>query len=244
MTNKKYNFDDKFSIKNKLTGNGFINDVTNKKLILKKPVTGDKQVIAQFCITDLTWNDSNKDIDKITISSASGSNDYDLSSNATAVKNRIFKEAYPNGGQVLPSSLDKKFMTFGVNDLLYEFIQLVVMKIQDNTLPVGLETVTLSVSAADTAELVNGCITITAKDESNTAIKGLDIVGTIGDEIEIDGTTDDNGQVSTQVTTAGEYTVTAGSEATTEYKSATVTETVTVTDVQVVENNEGEGGTE
>ena len=242
MTTKKYNFDDKFSIKNKLTGNGFINDIAGKRIILKKPITGDKQVIANFCITDLVWNDSNKDIDKITFLSASGSNEYDLSSNATAVKNRIFKESYPNGGAILPSTLDKKFMTFGVNDLLYEFITLVVMKIQDGTLPVGLETVTLTVSATDTAELVNGCITITAKDESNTAIKGLNIAGTIGEDIEIEGTTDNNGQVSTQITSAGEYEVSAESEATTEYKGATVTGTITVTNVPNEDN--GDGGTE
>ena len=235
MTDEKYNFDDTFSVRNKLTGNSFVNDVQGKKIVLKEPVTGKRKNIASFCVTDLVWDNSNKDISKIRLegSTAGSGVEYTLASNHAALKNRIFKECLPSGTPgFVPSSPDKKFMHFGVNSYLYEFISLLVYGIQNETLPLGKETVTLAITSADTAEFENGSIIVTATDESSTAIAGLDITGSIGDDIEIDGTTDSNGQVTTTVTTAGTYDVVAESEETTSYKKGTVTKSVTVTAVE------------
>lgn len=227
MTDVKYNFDETFTVKNKLTGNSYVNDVDKKKIFFKQPLTGARKLVAEFCVTDLVWNDSNKDIDKITLN-GSASTEYTLSSNHAALKNRIFKEAYPSGIGFPASSPDKKFMHFGVNEALYEFISCVVRGIQAGTLPVGKETVTLAITATDTETLTNGTIVVTAKDESNTAVQGLKITGTAGEE-EIDGTTDSSGQVSLTVEAAGTYAVSVASAATDAYKAATKTGSVTVT---------------
>lgn len=232
LASVKYNFDDNFTVKNKLTGNSFVNDVEKNKIYLKQAVTGAKKVIADFCITDLVWDSSNKDITSIKLVNSDASTDYTLASNHAALKNRLFKECYPspNGNPVI-SSPDKKFMYFGVNGLLYEFICMIVRKIQDDTLPVGLETVTLAITSSDTASFTNGTVTITATDESSTAVQGLDITGTIG-EVEVEGTTDASGQVSVTLDAAGTYAVSVESAATTAYKAATKTGSVTVTAIE------------
>ena len=231
MTDVKYNFDKTFSVRNKLTGNAFVNDVSKKKIYLKAPVTGAKKLIADFCVTDLVWNDSNKDIDKITLA-GSATTEYTLSSNHAALKNRIFKEANPCGIGFPPASPDKKFMHFGVNMYLYEFIGLLVKGIQDETIDVGLEDVTLTITSSDTEDFTNGTLVITAKDESNTAIEGLEITGTAG-EAEIEGTTNSNGQITHTFTEAGEFDVSVNSAETDAYHSATKTGKVTVTAVVV-----------
>lgn len=230
MTDVKYNIDDTFTVHNKLTGNTYINDVTAKKIYIKAPISGKRKVVAKFYISDLVWNDSSKDIDKITLG-GSASTEYTLNTNAAALKNRIIAEAYPSGGFVPGSSPDKKYQQFGVNEYLYEFIQLVVKAILDESLPVGTETVTLSISSSDTASFTNGTVTITAKDESNTAIQGLTIKGKIG-TTNVNGTTDSSGQVSTTLTEAGTYAISVESTATTAYKAASKTGSVTVTAIE------------
>lgn len=232
MTDVKYNIDEKFTVRNKLTGNSYVNDVSAKKIYVKAPLTGARKVVANFCITDMVWNDSSKDIDKITLN-GSASTEYTLNTNAAALKNRIIAEAYPsdNAGFIPGSSPDKKYMQFGVNSYLYEFILLVVKAIQDNTLPVGTETVTLAITSADTASFTNGTVTITAKDESNTAIQGLTIKGKVGTTT-VNGTTDSSGQVSVTLEAAGTYAVEVESVATTAYKAATKTGSVTVTAIE------------
>ena len=230
MTDVKYNIDDTFTVINKLTGNKYINDVTAKKIYIKAPITGAKKTVANFCISDMVWNDSSKDIDKITLN-GSASTEYTLNTNAGALKNRIVAEAYPSECGFMPgSSPDKKYMQFGVNGYLYEFIQLVVRAIVDDTLPVGTETVTLAITSSDTASFTNGTVTITAKDESNTAIQGLTIKGKVG-TTNVNGTTDSSGQVSVTLEAAGTYAVSVESVATTAYKAATKTGSVTVTEI-------------
>lgn len=235
MTETRYNFDEKFSLRNKVTGVTFVNDISKKKIFRREPHSGIQKTIADFCITDLLWNDSNKDIDKISLKSGAGTNEYVLASNSAALKNRLFKEAYVTGGAVLPSSVDKKFMHFAVNNALYEFILLIVRAINNEGIPAGLTDVTLSISSSDTETLNNGTIIITAKDEDNTAIQGLEITGTAGDDIEIDGTTDSNGQVSVTLEAAGTYAVSVESEATSTYKAATKTGSVTATEIAAAE---------
>lgn len=228
MATVKYNFDETFTIKNKITGNKFVNNITDKKIYLVKAGTGKKSLLADFCITDLVWNDSNKDIDNVKLNGTGGATDYAIGSNATALKNRIFKESFIGSGQVLPSSTDKKFQQFAVNDLLYEMILTIVYKIQDNSLPVGTENVTLTITSSDTASFTNGTVTVTATDESSTAVQGLKITGSIG-ETAVSGTTDSSGQVSTTLTSAGTFAISVESEATTAYKAASKTGSVTVT---------------
>lgn len=241
MADEKYNFDTTFSLRNKLTGNSFVNDVQGKKIVLKEPVTGKRKNIASFCVTDLVWDNSNKDITKIRLegSTAGSGVEYTLASNHAALKNRIFKECLPSSVPgFVPGSPDKKFMHFGVNSYLYEFITLIVYAVQNGTLPTGKETVSLAITAEDTQEFTNGTIIVTATDESSTAISGLEISGTVGDDIEISGTTDANGQVSTTVTEAGTYEVEAVSVETDEYKAGTTSETITVTEIVVEDGQE------
>lgn len=226
----RYNFDDKFTLRNKVTGCSFVNDVVKKKIYCRAPYTGKISVLADFCITDLVWNDSNKDIDKITLTSGAGSTEYNLSSNHGALKNRIFKESFVTGGQ-LPSSPDKKFMHFAVNDKLYEFILLIVRTIQNDGLNPGLTDVSLTITSSDTETLTNGTVIITAKDEDNTVIEGLKITGTIG-ETEVDGTTNSSGQVTVTLEAAGTYDIEVNSASTTVYKSASKTGSVTVTTIE------------
>ena len=40
----------------------FVNDISKKKIFRREPHSGIQKTIADFCITDLLWNDSNKDI--------------------------------------------------------------------------------------------------------------------------------------------------------------------------------------
>lgn len=232
MTDVKYNIDEKFTVRNKLTGNSYVNDVSAKKIYVKAPLTGARKVVANFCITDMVWNDSSKDIDKITLN-GSASTEYTLNTNAAALKNRIIAEAYPsdNAGFIPGSSPDKKYMQFGVNSYLYEFILLVVKAIQDNTLPVGTETVTLAITSSDTASFTNGTVIVTATDESSTAIEGLTIKGKIGTTT-VNGTTNSSGQVSTTLEAAGTYAIEVESVATTAYKAASKTGSVTVTAIE------------
>ena len=222
----KYNFDDKFSVKNNLTGNVFINDITNQRIYVKNNYK--KQMLAEFCITDLTWNDSNKDIDKIVLD-GSARTEYTLASNHAALKNRLFKECLVSPG-VSVDSPSKKFMHFSVNSLLYEFICVIVRKIQKDTLPKGLETVTLAITSSDTETLTNGTVIITATDEDSTAIQGLDITGTVG-ETEVTGKTNSSGQVSVTLEAAGKYDISVASAATSAYKAATKTGSVTATEI-------------
>ena len=77
---------------------------------------------------------------------------------------------------------------------------------------------------------------ITATDEDGNAVQGLKLSGTIG-ETEITGTTDSSGQVSETLTSAGTFAISVETEATTNYKAATKTGSVTVTAIQ-------QGGTE
>lgn len=230
----KFNFDESFKIRNKLTGNTIENDVERKKIFLKKQAT--RMLIADFCITDITWNTSNKDIDSITLDGTSGSTAYTLASNATALKNRIFKEAVPNGKeQAMAGTLDKKFMNFAVNNYLYEFILLIVRNAQNDTLPVGKETVTLSISTSDTEALKDAVVTITAKDEDNTGVQGLTMSGKIGGTT-VSGTTDSSGQVTVTLEAVGTYAIDVATAATTTYKAASKTGSVTVTEIPT--NNE------
>lgn len=235
----KFNFDDSFSIRNKLTGNIFVNDVDRQKIFLK--LQAKRMLIADFCITDMTWNTSNKDIDSITLNGTSGSTAYTLASNAAALKNRIFKEAVPNGKeQSMAGTLDKKFMNFAVNSYLYEFILLIVRAVQNDTLPVGLETVTLSISTADTESLKNAVVTITAKDEDNNAVQGLTISGKVGGTT-VSGTSDSSGQVSVTLEATGTYAVEVASAATTAYKAASKTGSVEVTEIPAESEGEPSG---
>ena len=227
----RYNLDERFLLRNKVTGGAFINDPAKKKIFTREKNTGKTVAIADFCFTDIVWNDSSKDIDSITLDGTSGSTEYVLQSNHAALKNRIFKECYPYGGIATVSNPDKKFMHFAVNGFLYEFIQLIVRAIQNDELPIGLEAVTLAITSADTEEFTNGSVIVTAKNESNNAIKDLAITGTIGD-VEVDGTTDANGQVTTTLTEAGTYDIAVESEATDEYKAASKTAKVTVTAIE------------
>ena len=235
MTNIKYNFDGTMTLKNKITGNKFINNVSDKKIYYIKAQTGKKSLLADFCFTDLIWNDSSKDIDNITLDGVGGKTDYTIGSNSTALKNRIFKESNIGTGAILPSTTDKKFQHFAVNDLLYQMILVMVYRIQDETLPTDKEGVTLSISTEDSAGFTNGTVIVTAKDESSTEIEGLNISGLIGDDIEITGITDNNGKVETSVSTEGTFDISVESEETEVYKSATKTGSVTVTAKESVE---------
>lgn len=113
----------------------------------------------------------------------------------------------------------------------------IVYKIQDNSLPVGTETVTLTITSSDTASFTNGTVTVTATDESSNAVQGLKITGSIG-ETAVSGTTDSSGQVSTTLTSAGTFAISVESEATTDYKAATKTGSVTVT---AINTEQGDG---
>lgn len=236
MTDTRYNFDTKFSLRNKVTGVTYVNDVEGKKIYARAPHTGKATPVADFCITDLVWNGSNKDIDKITLLSDS-STEYTLASNHAALKNRILKEAYVSPGAILPSSLDKKFQHFAICEALYEFILLIVRAINNDTLPAGLTAVTLTITSSDTETLTNGTVIITATDEDSTAIQGLTIKGKVG-STNVNGTTNSSGQVSVTLEAAGTYAVDVNSTATTKYKAATKTGSVTAT---AITQNEGTG---
>lgn len=236
MTDKRYNFDEKFSLRNKVTGITYVNDVEKKRIYSRQPQTGKTVMVADFCITDILWNGSNKDIDKITLLSDS-STEYTLASNHAALKNRIFKEAYVSPGVVLPSSLDKKFQHFAICEALYEFILLIVRAINNDTLDAGLTAVTLTITSSDTETLTNGTIIVTATDEDSNAVSGLEITGTAGD-VEIEGTTNSSGQVSTTLEAAGTYAISVSSAKTDTYKAASKTGSVTATEIT---QNEGTG---
>lgn len=235
MTTKRYNLDERFLLRNKISGEAFINDPDKKKIYKREKLTGKLAKIADFCFTDIVWNESNKDIDKITLD-GSASTEYTLSSNSGALKNRIFKESYTTGGQVIPSSPDKKYMHFAVNNALYEFILLIVRAIENGELIVGLTGVVLAITSSDTASFTNGTVVVTATDEDGNAVQGLKLSGTIG-ETEITGTTDSSGQVSETLTSAGTFAISVETEATNTYKAATKTGSVTVTAIE-------QGGTE
>lgn len=228
MTEKRYNFDSKFSIRNKISGLTFVNDVSKKKIYYRQAYTGKTVPVAEFCITDIVWNDSNKDIDKITLLSGDRT-EYTLASNHAALKNRLFKEAYVDPGFILPSSLDKKFQHFGICKGLYEFILLLVRAINNDALNPGLTGVTLTITSSDTETLTNGTIIVTATDEDENAIQGLDITGTVGEDIDVEDTTDSNGQITVTLEEVGTYPISVESAETETYKAATKTGTVTVT---------------
>lgn len=236
MTTQRYNLDERVLIRNKYEGTAFINNPEKKAIYKRAKNTGKLSKVADFCITDILWNDSTKDIDNITLNGASGSQEYVLQSNSAALKNRIFREACVPGGQVLPGSVDKKFMHFAVNDMLYEFIVLVVNSILNDSLDAGLAGVTLAITTADTETLKDAVVTITAKDEDNNAVQGLDVTGSIGDE-EVSDTTNANGQVSVTLEEAGTYAVSVESAKTTSYKAAAVIGSI---DVTVIESEEEE----
>ena len=231
------------AIQNKATGNKYIQDGT-KNTIYKK-TQYDKVKLANFAITQIVWNDSSKDIDKVTLKEGNTTQEYNLSSNQTAFINRVIKDVKPgNNFTVLPSTLPKKYMNFAVNEYLYEFILLCIQRIQAGTLVNTLEEVTLSLSSADTEGFTNGSLIITAKDGDNTAISGLTITGSAG-ETEISGTTNSSGQVTVTLEAAGDYAVSVASAATSQYAAATKTGSVTVTAIVAEtpgDNTPGEGG--
>lgn len=215
------------TLTNKATGNKYMQDASKTSIYRKTQY--DKVKIANFAITQIIWNDSSKDIDKVTFTEGTSNQEYNLSTNQTAFINRVIKDVKPSDNfTVLPSSLPKKYMNFAVNGYLYEFILLCIQRIQAGTIIRTPEKVTLSITSDDTEAFTNGLLIITAKDSENNAISGLSITGTAG-ETEISGTTDSNGQVTVTFESAGEYDVEVASAATTQYAAATKTGSVTVT---------------
>lgn len=230
MAETRYNFDKSFSLTNRFTGHVFINDVEAKRVYCR-PSHARKLVLAEFCITDLVWNDSSKDLDKIRLeSSTSGSGvEYTITSNHGALMNRLYKEVRPSADDIaIPSSMDKKFMYFSTNKLLYEFILLIVKRIQEDRLPRGAGNVTLTQSSTDSTDYINGVFKILASDEDGNAIKGLKITGNIGED-EVEETTDNNGYITLNLTTPGKQDYSLSSEATDSYTAQTKTGSVTVT---------------
>ena len=224
----KYNFDETFHLRNKATGETIVNDVKNKRLFIRGALVNTK--IADFAITDVTFNDSTKDIDNITITDSTGSNEYTLPSNNVALLNKLSTLAYPRSALPVYANTLKKYMIFSaVNEKVYDFIVLLVRAMMNEEVPTGRETITLTITTADTSDYTDACITVTATDEDNNPVKDLEVQLTVGSVISDTYTTDSSGVIQEVITTPGEYTITAVHEATSDTKSAEASEDVTVT---------------
>ena len=215
----KYNFDETFHLRNKATGETIVNDVKNKRLFIRGALVNTK--IADFAITDVTFNDSTKDIDNITLLDADGSNENALPTNNVALLNKIATLAYPNRALPVYANTLKKYMIFSaVNEKVYDFIVLLVRAMINEEVPTGRETITLAITTADTTDYTNGCVTVTATDEDSNPVQDLEIELSIGSLVEDTYTTNSSGVVQEAITTPGTYTITAVHEGTTSTKPA------------------------
>lgn len=225
---------EQMSIKNPYTASKYLNDT--KKNTLSR-MTGNKYIVfSNIALQTITINDNgddtrlyeNKDITLGFKLTDDEKIELKLSNDHTEFK------------EVIREICDPKLIIDEAIPYFIEFINTVLFELcynsndYTNALNANLIKPTITVTTADTETLTDATVTITVTDPSEQPIKDINLIGTVtvgNTTIDIEETTDADGEATITLETEGEHTIHVSTVADTNYDAVDITETVTTTTI-------------